>query len=69
MRGGMGIVLTQTMYSSRALAKRVAAYGIGIQVDKFSNHGAMAAIAQWTAGAVSRRSELSEKLECWVEVS
>lgn len=66
VRGGMGVIVTQTTYSSRALAKRVPAYGIGIQVDKFGR--GMTNIAQWTAGAEKRRQEITSRLEHWAHL-
>lgn len=66
-RGGSGIIVTQTLHSSRALAKRVPAYGIGIEVDTFGK--GMSAIAQWTSDAEKRRLETIHRLESWVDVS
>jgi len=66
-RGGSGIVVTQTLHSSRAHCKRVPAYGIGIEVNTFGK--GMSSIAQWTADARKRREMIAHRLESWVDVS
>ena len=65
-RGGSGIIITQTFHASRPLAKRVPAYGIGIEVETFGR--GMSAIAQWSADAGKRRQEVAHRLENWVDV-
>jgi hypothetical protein len=70
-RGGMGFVVSPSTHFSRAAGTRVPAYGIGIEVeidiDKDMG-GGMAAVARWTAGSESRRTEIRTKLEQWVKV-
>ena len=65
-RGGMGLILTPTTHFSRALGKRVPAYGIGIQVDSLK--GGMSSIARWTASSEDRRAEIASRLARWVQV-
>jgi hypothetical protein len=70
-RGGMGIVVSPTSHFSKGTAKRVQAYGIGIEVEMDIDKdmgGGMAAVARWTAAGETRRTELLRKLERWIEV-
>ena len=71
-RGGMGLVITPTTHLLKSTAKRVAAYGIGIEVEMDIDKGmvgGMAAVARWTAGGEQRLKELQTKLHRWVQVS
>lgn len=65
LRGGTGIIVSQTTHLSRSISKRVPAYGIGVWID--STAKGMAAIGQWTGGAPKRRKQLTERLNKWVD--
>ncbi|TFY54383.1 hypothetical protein EVJ58_g8902 [Rhodofomes roseus] len=70
-RGGMGFVVSQTRHFSKASNARVAAYGIGIEVEMDIDKGmsgGMAAVARWTAASESRRKDVRTKLGQWVEL-
>ncbi|KAJ7638682.1 hypothetical protein FB45DRAFT_740643 [Roridomyces roridus] len=67
-RGGMGIVVSPATHHSKTDAKRVPAYGIGIEVEMDIDkdmHAGMAAVARWTAAGESRRDAFREKVEAW----
>jgi hypothetical protein len=71
IRGGMGIVVSATTHYAKGAAKRLPAYGIGIEVEMDLDKemtGGIAAIARWTAGNETRRGDLRKKLEKWQEV-
>ncbi|KAG7449342.1 uncharacterized protein BT62DRAFT_917917 [Guyanagaster necrorhizus] len=71
IRGSMGIVISPATYYSKADKKRVAAYGIGIEVEMDIDKdmgGGMAAVARWTAGAETRRKEFHAKLIKWCKL-
>lgn len=72
VRSAMGFVISPTTYFSKAVGKRIPAYGIGIEVemdiDKDMGEG-MAAVARWTAAGEQRRKTFRDKLENWVIVS
>jgi hypothetical protein len=71
MRGSMGFILSPTTHFSKAIGKRVPAYGIGIEVEMDEDKdmgGGMAAVARWTAAGDTRRTEFRKKLERWIEV-
>lgn len=70
-RGGMGFIVSQSSHYSKAQGSRVAAYGIGIEVELDIDKGmgdGMASVARWTAGAEDRRKDFRNKLEAWVKV-
>lgn len=70
-RGAMGMVISLATHHSKADKKRVAAYGIGIEVEMDIDKdmaGGMAAVARWTAGAEIRQKEFHAKLVKWSEV-
>ncbi|KDQ64718.1 hypothetical protein JAAARDRAFT_28363 [Jaapia argillacea MUCL 33604] len=70
-RGSMGFVISPTTHFSKADGKRVPAYGIGIEVEMDIDKdmgGGMAAVARWTGASETRRSELRNKLDRWVEI-
>ena len=71
MRRAMGFVVSQTTHLSKSTGARVAAYGIGIEVemdiDKDMGEG-MAAVARWTAASEARRAEVRGKLDQWLKV-
>lgn len=67
----MGVIISPATHFSKVDRKRVPAYGIGIEVEMDIDKdmaGGMAAVARWTAGAETRRSEFFQKLEQWIEV-
>lgn len=66
MRGGTGLIVSQTTHLSRAASKRIPAYGIGVWID--SSAKGMAAIGHWTGGAQKRRRQLTDRLQKWVEL-
>lgn len=70
-RGAMGMVISQATHYSKTERKRVAAYGIGIEVEMNIDKdmgGGMAAVARWTAAAETRKAEFRDKLQAWVKV-
>ena len=70
-RGAMGFVISATSHYSKNAGKRVSAYGVGIEVEMDIDKdmgGGMAAVARWTAAGETRRQEVREKLERWVQV-
>ncbi|KAH8830710.1 hypothetical protein DL96DRAFT_1707513 [Flagelloscypha sp. PMI_526] len=70
-RGAMGIVLTAATHVDKSQAKRVPAYGIGIEVDVDSDKAGpegMAAVARWTSASESRRCQFTQKLDRWAHL-
>jgi hypothetical protein len=77
-RGGMGFCITPTTHVTRvdgsSPAKRVPAYGIGIEVEWTEEDvtggriGGMTAVARWTTAGDKRKKTLRAKLETWREV-
>ncbi|KAG7097123.1 hypothetical protein E1B28_004501 [Marasmius oreades] len=64
-RGSMGFIVSAASHFSKGEAKRVPAYGIGIEVEMEDMEGGMAAVARWTAATESRRREFHDKLVAW----
>ncbi|EIN10577.1 hypothetical protein PUNSTDRAFT_39734, partial [Punctularia strigosozonata HHB-11173 SS5] len=70
-RGAMGFIITPATHHQKSAAKRVPAYGVGIEVEMDMDKdmtGGMAAVARWTAAGETRRNEVKAKLERWVEL-
>lgn len=70
-RGSMGLILSPTTHFLKSEAKRVPAYGIGIEVEMDLDKdmgGGMAAVARWTASGETRRKQFRHKLDRWIEV-
>lgn len=78
LRGGLSFIITPAIHAAKTEAggaKRVPAYGIGIEVawsqeDITSGRiGGMGAVARWTAGGELRKRTVKERLLKWMSVS
>lgn len=71
VRGGMGILINATSHYAKGSARRIPAYGIGIEIDtdrESESKGGMYVAAKWMSRNEERRKEIQGKLERWVEV-
>lgn len=71
IRGGMGIVVSASTHYAKGAAKRVPAYGIGVEVEMDIDKGmsgGMAAVARWTSSNEARKHQVLTKLRRWLEV-
>jgi hypothetical protein len=69
--GAAGIIITPATHCVRETGKRVAVYGIGIEVEMNIDKGysdGMAAVARWTADGKKRQEAIRKKLLRWAEL-
>ncbi|KAG8994758.1 hypothetical protein FRB94_012581 [Tulasnella sp. JGI-2019a] len=79
VRGGHGVVVSQTTHLNRSTGKRCAAYAIGIQIDseatpkgkgkgKGKGRVGMNTVTRWLERGPERKATVEHKLQKWVEV-
>jgi hypothetical protein len=70
-RGSLGIIITPATQFLRDQGKRIAVYGIGIEVEMDIDKGlsdGMNAVARWTADGAKRKETVSTKLMKWIDL-